>query len=172
MNRSCSCQSIPQPQQRQIRATSVTHTTAHGNTGSLTHWARPGIEPVSSWISVRFVSAEPGQKLHPLFLQSDRSLVQGGGRGLGIICFSLIFSVIRASWDPSLLLPGQHVPTTHKSLGRKVSRGFSLLPAQCRPGSDGQLCAQAVITSRHTAHPSPTQICTVPLIGSLLHLPS
>ena len=26
------------------------HTTAHGNTGSLTHWARPGIKPVSSWI--------------------------------------------------------------------------------------------------------------------------
>ena len=25
---------------------------AHGNTGSLTHWARPGIEPASSWIIV------------------------------------------------------------------------------------------------------------------------
>ena len=32
------------------------------NTGSLTHWARPGIEPTSSWILVRFVSTEP-QKL-------------------------------------------------------------------------------------------------------------
>ena len=29
---------------------------AHGNTRSLTHWARPGIEPVSSWILVRFVN--------------------------------------------------------------------------------------------------------------------
>ena len=26
---------------------------------SLTHWARPGIEPVSSWLLVRFTSAEP-----------------------------------------------------------------------------------------------------------------
>ena len=28
----------------------------HGNAGSLTHWARPGIEPTSSWILVRFVN--------------------------------------------------------------------------------------------------------------------
>ena len=35
----------PEPQQRQIRAVSVTYTTAHGNAGSLTHWARPGFEP-------------------------------------------------------------------------------------------------------------------------------
>ena len=35
------------------------YTTAHCNAGSLTHWARPGIEPASSWILVRFVSAEP-----------------------------------------------------------------------------------------------------------------
>ena len=35
------------------------YTTAHGNARSLTHWMRPGIEPASSWIPVRFVSAEP-----------------------------------------------------------------------------------------------------------------
>ena len=33
---------------------SVTYTTAHCNTGSLTHWARPGIKPESSWILVGF----------------------------------------------------------------------------------------------------------------------
>ena len=33
-----------------IWAVSVTYTTAHSNTGSLTHWVRPGFEPVSSWI--------------------------------------------------------------------------------------------------------------------------
>ena len=27
---------------------------SHSNSGSLTHWARPGIEPVSSWILIRF----------------------------------------------------------------------------------------------------------------------
>ena len=28
----------------------------HGNTKSLTHWARPGIEPPSLWILVRFIT--------------------------------------------------------------------------------------------------------------------
>ena len=43
---------MPQPQQLQIWATSATYTTAHSNAGSLTHWARPGMEPMSSWIPV------------------------------------------------------------------------------------------------------------------------
>ena len=30
----------------------------------LTHWARPEIKPMSSWILVRFFSTEPRQKLH------------------------------------------------------------------------------------------------------------
>ena len=38
----------PQPQQHQIQATSVTYAIAYNNTGSLTHGARPGIEPTSS----------------------------------------------------------------------------------------------------------------------------
>ena len=37
-------------------AASATHTTAHGNAGSLTHWARPGIEPAVSWFLVGFVN--------------------------------------------------------------------------------------------------------------------
>ena len=41
----------------------MTYTTAHGNAGSLTHWPRPGIEPASSRMLVRFVSAEPRQEL-------------------------------------------------------------------------------------------------------------
>ena len=44
----------------------VTYTTANGNAGSLTHWVRPGIEHASSWMLVRFVSAEPRWEL--LFL--------------------------------------------------------------------------------------------------------
>ena len=35
---------------------SETYTTAHGNAGSLTHWARPGIEPSTSWFLVRWVN--------------------------------------------------------------------------------------------------------------------
>ena len=34
-------------------------TVAHGNTGSLTHGGRPGIELESSWILVWFITAEP-----------------------------------------------------------------------------------------------------------------
>ena len=45
---------IPQPRQYRIWATSATYTTACGNAGSLTHWARPGIEPAFiqtlSWV--------------------------------------------------------------------------------------------------------------------------
>ena len=53
---SYSCQPMPQPQQHQIQASSVTYTTAPGSTGSLTHWARAGIEPTTSWFPVGFVS--------------------------------------------------------------------------------------------------------------------
>ena len=57
------CQPPPQLQQCQIRATSVTFTTAHANEGSLTHWVRPGIELASSWILVRFITTEPQSEL-------------------------------------------------------------------------------------------------------------
>ena len=60
-----SCQPTPQPQPCQIRAMSATYTTAHGNSRSLTYWARPGIEPTSSWILVGFVTAELQQELQP-----------------------------------------------------------------------------------------------------------
>ena len=43
----------------------MTYTTVHGNTGSPTHWARPGVKPASSWILVRFISAEPQQEIPP-----------------------------------------------------------------------------------------------------------
>ena len=44
-------------------AMSVAHITAHGNTRSLTHWPRPGIEPATSSFLVRFVSAVPRWEL-------------------------------------------------------------------------------------------------------------
>ena len=46
-----------------VGAVSATYTTAHGNSRSLTHGTRPGIEPETSWILVRIVSAEPPQEL-------------------------------------------------------------------------------------------------------------
>ena len=59
-NWTCSCWPTPQPQQRQIRAMSVTYASACGNApGSLTHSARPRTKLVSSWLVVGFVTAEP-----------------------------------------------------------------------------------------------------------------
>ena len=49
--------------QCQIQAASATHTTAHSISGSLIHWARPGIESTTSRFLVGFVSAVPWQKL-------------------------------------------------------------------------------------------------------------
>ena len=49
LNWSCSRRPMPGPQPLGIGAMSVTYTTVHGNTRSLTHWARPGIEPPTSW---------------------------------------------------------------------------------------------------------------------------
>ena len=63
-NQSCSYWPVPQPQQHRIEAESVTYTTAHVNARSLTHWARLGIEPASSWILVGFISTEPQQELN------------------------------------------------------------------------------------------------------------
>ena len=53
-----------QPQQLSIRVKSATYTTAHGNTRSLTHWLRPGIESASSWLLLRFISTVPQWKFH------------------------------------------------------------------------------------------------------------
>ena len=48
---------------REMRVESVTYTTDHSNAGSLTHWARPGIEPETSWFLVGFVTTEPQGEL-------------------------------------------------------------------------------------------------------------
>ena len=55
----------PQLQQLQIQAASATYTTAHSNARYLTGWARPEMEPVSSWILIRFNSAEPWWETPP-----------------------------------------------------------------------------------------------------------
>ena len=46
------------------------YTVAHSSVASLTHRARPGIEPASSWIRVGFDTAEPRWELPP-FLHSS-----------------------------------------------------------------------------------------------------
>ena len=49
----------------------ATVATAHSNTGSLTHWARPEIKPAASWILVGFITAEPQREpLELMFVYS------------------------------------------------------------------------------------------------------
>ena len=63
---------MAQTQQCRIRAESATYTTAQDNAESLTHWAKPGIEPGSSRILVGFITAEP--QWEPLAGPSEMSL--------------------------------------------------------------------------------------------------
>ena len=46
-----------------IQAESAAYTTTHSKAGSLTRWARLGIQPASSWILVGFITTEPQQEL-------------------------------------------------------------------------------------------------------------
>ena len=76
--------------------TSATYTTAHSNTRSLTHGARQGIEPATSWILVRLISTEPRREfLNQLFSSLLRSTVAsfyGQSRSLlEFLYFSSIF---------------------------------------------------------------------------------
>ena len=76
-NWSCCYQPMPEPQQCQIQATSVTYTTAHGNARSLTHWERPGIKPATSWCIVGFISTAPPWERHQRnILRSTTTLPQ------------------------------------------------------------------------------------------------
>ena len=74
-SRSYSWWPTPQPQQRRIQVESVTYTTSHGDTGSLTRWARPRIEPTTWWFLVGFVSAAPWQELQILEFWREQLLL-------------------------------------------------------------------------------------------------
>ena len=41
----------------------MTYATTRGNSRSSTHWARPGIEPITSWFLVGLLTTEPRQEL-------------------------------------------------------------------------------------------------------------
>ena len=62
-----------------IWAVSATYTTAHSNPGSPTHWARPGIEPASSWILVRIVSAASWRELFHRGVLKLKCIQETGG---------------------------------------------------------------------------------------------
>ena len=98
----------PQPQQRRIRAASATYTISQGNAGSLTHWARPRIEPETSWFLVRFVNhcASTGTPYNCDFL-SIISLYKGkpGVEGQIRLMMTLFISrCTQLTWTPPFVL--------------------------------------------------------------------
>ena len=60
-NQSYSCLPKPQPQKLGIQSVFVNYTTGQSNDESPTHWARPGIDPASSWC---IISDAPQWELH------------------------------------------------------------------------------------------------------------
>ena len=66
----------------------VTYTTTHGNAGSSTHWARPGIEPTTSWFLVGFsMTGTPGPFINNSEKHNNLILVQTGFFKI-FFCFS------------------------------------------------------------------------------------
>ena len=63
-----------------------TYTAAHANAISLTHWARAGVKPTSSWMLVRFSSAEPWWEL-PTISSLSIHLLMG-------VCVASIFQLL------------------------------------------------------------------------------
>ena len=47
------------------------YATAHSNTGSLTHWVRPGIKPATSWLLVGFDSTVPQRELRDIHFSNN-----------------------------------------------------------------------------------------------------
>ena len=76
LNWSCCHWPAPEPQQHQIRAASENYTIVHANTGSLTHWARPGIEPATSWFLVWFISNAPWRELPYFFIDGKTEALE------------------------------------------------------------------------------------------------
>jgi len=90
-NRSCSHPPTPQPQQHRIWTESATYTTAHGNAGSLTHWARPGIEPTTSWF-LDSLTPEPWREL-PVFFFRFFSII-----GYYKLEYSSLYYIVGPCW--------------------------------------------------------------------------
>ena len=73
----------------QIEASAASLRHSHSNTGSLTHRVRPGIEPASLWMLVRFIYAEPQRELLD-FHKSCKTLVFCSEYEGGIDVFSTL----------------------------------------------------------------------------------
>ena len=72
------------------RALTVNYMAALGNAGSLTHWARPGIKPATSWILVGFIRHWAMKEMPESCVLKDPQLDSGGGKLWNITSLVLI----------------------------------------------------------------------------------
>ena len=158
---------MPQPQQRQIRAISSTYNAACCDTGFLTHGARPGMEPASSWILVGFLThrATTGTSLNLLFNRA---------KGLGMRyrvdlknCFSTLNAVLLSTLNDMLPTTEQETrgkdSLIHRKMGGRTVKGREQLEEQGQQGA--LLCkrthrrqySQARMFSSHRLYPAKLQ---------------
>ena len=100
---------MPQPQQCCIQATSSTYATACSNARHPTHWTRPGIQPASSWILVRFITrwAVMGTLYHIFCIQSCVMNVEAASMSSWLLSIVLLWNVHVFDSDFSLdISPG------------------------------------------------------------------
>ena len=94
-NQSPNRRPTPQPQQHGIQATSATYATAHGDAGSLTHWARPGIKPASSWTLVRFVYCWVTTGTPKIFIFLNSYVLKNFPK---ILCMGIPLIILKRFW--------------------------------------------------------------------------
>ena len=75
-----------------IRAVAAGLHHSSGNAGPLTHWSRPGIEPMSSWMLVGSLTSEPRRELQHFFLAWSMIVFQDPLLHLRLI-FALVYCV-------------------------------------------------------------------------------
>ena len=124
----------------------MTYTTAHGNTRSLTHWVRSGMEPVSSWMLIIFVSTESWWDF--FFFGTSHSVCGSGVQALlhWVLCQAAItvsawlhsFLDLPSMWLQFLAVVGVRFPSFpdgHLELFQIREAAGSSLPHGCFPRS-------------------------------------
>ena len=111
---------------------------AHGNVGSLTHWARPGIKPSTSWFLVGFFSAAPWQELWSLLNLNKKPCKFPGCLSWTITLTDLLFSLPFSSLPFSLYFSHKQHPCCFSR-----AHAFSCLRAiTLAPNSAQRCCSQ------------------------------
>ena len=102
-NGSCCCQTIAEPQQHGIPATSASYTTAQHNAWSPTHWARPGIKATTTWILFRFVNHCTMAGTSSVFFVKNGCCILSKGFSESLVVIMCFFDVSWVHFLPSVL---------------------------------------------------------------------